>query len=39
MSDELQAANLQALARTAISAPLVTHLYTAAPGCAMRNTW
>ncbi len=31
MSDELQAANLQALARTAISAPLVTHLYTADP--------
>ncbi|WP_434990790.1 glycoside hydrolase family 43 protein [Xanthomonas melonis] len=31
MSDELQAATLQALARTAISAPLVTHLYTADP--------
>ncbi|MCC4601633.1 glycoside hydrolase family 43 protein [Xanthomonas melonis] len=31
MSDELQAATLQALARTAICAPLVTHLYTADP--------
>ncbi|MBB3762676.1 glycoside hydrolase family 43 protein [Xanthomonas arboricola] len=31
MSDELHTAALQALARTAISAPLVTHLYTADP--------
>ncbi|CAG2097469.1 glycoside hydrolase family 43 protein [Xanthomonas euroxanthea] len=31
MSDELHTVALQALARTAISAPLVTHLYTADP--------
>ena len=31
MSNELEAAALQALARTAISAPLVSHVYTADP--------